>query len=67
MNLETVVPVEPVLDELFVRINLVQNNICVGLMAGSESYDFKCFGHFFKEADGVRPDCDVGIGILAVF
>jgi hypothetical protein len=66
MDLETVIAVKSMFDELFVRVDFVQDYIRVRLMTGRESDDFKRFGHLFQKTDRIWPDCDVRVGILAV-
>lgn len=66
VDLETMIAVKSMFDELFVRVDFVQDHICVRLMTGRESDDFEGFGHLFQKTDRVWPDCDVRVGILAV-
>jgi hypothetical protein len=35
-------------------------------MTSRESDDFECLGHLFQKTDRIWPDCDIGVGILAV-
>jgi len=62
VNLYAVFPVESVFYVLPLRVDLIQDHVCVGLVAGRESYDLVVLGHPFQKADGVGPDGDVGLG-----
>lgn len=60
------IAVKSMFDELFVRVDFVQDHICIRLMTGRESDDFERFRHLFQKTYGIWPDRDVRVGILAV-
>lgn len=62
MNLYTIFTVEPVLDILPLRVQLVKHDVSVGLVAGSEGDDLIELGHPLEEADSIRTNSNVGFG-----
>ena len=47
--------VESMLDVSVVRVNIVQNSICIGLMACCKNNDLEVLTCFFKTLKDVRP------------
>lgn len=58
--------IQAVLEYFSLRVQLVQDGVCVGLMARREDNDFELSGHFLQEADRVRANIDPGrkLGLL---
>lgn len=62
MDLDAVLPIQPMLDELSVWVDLVKHHIRVGFMACCEGNDLIVFCHPFEETDCVGTDRYVGLG-----
>lgn len=46
------------IEELTIRVELIQDGICVTLMAGCEDYYLPVFFHFFEEGDCIWSDIE---------
>jgi len=53
--------VQTVLDQLMVRIDVIQDCICIGLVTGCEYYHLEVLVSFFKTLHHIRTDVYAGL------
>lgn len=51
-------PIQTVLDDLLVWVQLIEDCVGVSVMAGCENNDFEPFGHVLEEWDRIGPYID---------
>lgn len=66
MNFYTIPSIQPVLNVLSFRIELVEHHVCVWFVTGSKGNNFVYPRHSFDEADSVGPNCDICLSSRAI-
>lgn len=53
-----VMTIEPMLKNLSIWVQLIQDSISISMVTGCEDYDLEFFRHFLQECQRIRSDVD---------